>query len=280
MALCQHIESIFTGTMSEKLCLQWNDFQDNVKSAFGNLRESLDFVDVTLACEDGHQVEAHKVILAAASPFFQSVFKRNKHSHPLIYMRGLKSVDLVAMVDFLYYGEANVYQEDLDSFLVIAEELKLKGLTGGSNDQNELKSNQTELDTKSFPVKPKEKYVANQMTPRGITNQRTALFNEGRESVKRVEHNSIAIPTQMSADLEQLDGTVKSMMEVSQNMFQSGKMRMFGKICKVCGKEGRTTDIMQHIEANHLEGMSLPCNLCDKMLGTRDALRRHKKSHH
>ena len=48
--------------MSEKLCLQWNDFQDNVKSAFGNLRESTDFVDVTLACEDCQQMEAHGVI--------------------------------------------------------------------------------------------------------------------------------------------------------------------------------------------------------------------------
>ena len=153
-------------------------------------------------------------------------------------------------------------------------------MTGGSNDQDELKLNQTELDTKSFPLKSKEKYVANQMTPRGITNQSTALFNEGRQSVKRAEHTTIAIPTQMSVDLEQLDGTVKSMMEVSQNMFQSGKMQKFGKICKVCGKEGRATDIMRHIEANHLEGISVPCNLCDKILGTRQALRLHKKAHH
>ena len=55
--------------MSEKLCLQWNDFKDNVNSAFVNLREDKDFSDVTLACEDGQQVEAHKVILAASSPF-------------------------------------------------------------------------------------------------------------------------------------------------------------------------------------------------------------------
>ena len=54
--------------MSEKLCLQWNDFKTNVNQAFGNLREDLDFADVTLACEDGRQVEAHKVILAASSP--------------------------------------------------------------------------------------------------------------------------------------------------------------------------------------------------------------------
>ena len=51
--------------MLEKVCLQWNDFKENVVDAFGSLREDNNFADVTLACEDGQQVEAHKVILAA-----------------------------------------------------------------------------------------------------------------------------------------------------------------------------------------------------------------------
>ena len=83
--------------------------------------------DVTLACEDGSQIEAHKVVLASSSPFFMELLKRNKHAHPLLYMRGLRSEDLIAIVDFLYNGEANVCQENLDSFLALAEELKLKG---------------------------------------------------------------------------------------------------------------------------------------------------------
>ena len=75
--------------MSEKLCLQWNDFQDNIKSVFGNLRDDNDFADVTLACEDGQQVEAHKVILAGSSPFFQKLLRRNKHPHSFdLYERG------------------------------------------------------------------------------------------------------------------------------------------------------------------------------------------------
>ena len=41
----------------EKLCLQWNDFGENVSSAFGDLREDKEFTDVTLACEDGQQVD-------------------------------------------------------------------------------------------------------------------------------------------------------------------------------------------------------------------------------
>ena len=56
--------SVQLSKMAEKLCLQWSDFQDNVKNAFGHLQDTTDFVDVTLACEDGQHIEAHKVILA------------------------------------------------------------------------------------------------------------------------------------------------------------------------------------------------------------------------
>ena len=54
---------------SEKLYLQWNDFKQNISSSFGELREDKDLTDVTLACEDGKQVETHKVVLAASSPY-------------------------------------------------------------------------------------------------------------------------------------------------------------------------------------------------------------------
>ena len=105
--------------MAEKLCLQWNDFKENAIGSLGSLKDDRDFLDVTLAAEDGKQVEAHKVILAISCPFFLNLLKRNKHPHPLIYMRGVKSDDLLAIVNFLYFGEANVIQDDLDSFLDI-----------------------------------------------------------------------------------------------------------------------------------------------------------------
>merc|ERR1719507_2449296 len=92
------------------------------------LREDKDFFDVTLACDD-QQMQAHKVILSACSPFFRSVLKKNPHAHPLLYLKGVKYVDLVAVLNFMYHGEVNVAQEELNSFLAVAEELKVKGLT-------------------------------------------------------------------------------------------------------------------------------------------------------
>ena len=88
-------------------------------------------------CKDGKEVDAHKVVLASTSPFFLELFQRNKHPHPLVFMKGIKGEDLLAMVEFLYIGEVNVGKENLDTFL--SEELKLKGLDGSESEGENTK---------------------------------------------------------------------------------------------------------------------------------------------
>ena len=118
--------------VDERLFLQWNDFNESVTSAFGDLREDKEFTDVTLACEDGQ----HKVVLIASSPFFLKILRRNKHPHPLIYMRGVQPENLIALVEFFYRGQASVYQGNLDSFLALAKDLELKGLKGNQTEED------------------------------------------------------------------------------------------------------------------------------------------------
>ena len=113
---------------SEKFCLRWNDFETNISSAFRELRDDKDFFDVTLACDD-EQIQAHKVILSACSPFFRNILRRNPHQHPLLYLKGVKFTDLQSVLNFMYQGEVNVAQEELNSFLAVAEDLRVKGLT-------------------------------------------------------------------------------------------------------------------------------------------------------
>ena len=91
-------------TSPEKLCLNWKNFQQNISSAFRELRDDKDFFDVTLACEDDEQVSAHKVILSACSPFFRNILRRNQHQHPLLYLKGIKYSDLQSVLNFMYHG--------------------------------------------------------------------------------------------------------------------------------------------------------------------------------
>ncbi|XP_023320096.1 protein tramtrack, beta isoform isoform X41 [Eurytemora carolleeae] len=131
---------------SEKFCLRWNDFETNISVAFRELREEKDFFDVTLACDDSSQIQAHKVILSACSPFFRNVLRKNPHQHPLLYLKGVKYKEMLSVLNFMYMGEVNVAQEELNSFLAVAEDLRVKGLTqnnaeSGDKTKAESKSN-------------------------------------------------------------------------------------------------------------------------------------------
>jgi len=134
---------------SEKFCLRWNDFESNISTAFRELRDDKDFFDVTLAC-NGDQIQAHKVILSACSPFFRNILRRNPHQHPLLYLKGVKYSDLQSVLNFMYHGEVNVAQEELNSFLAVAEELSVKGLTQNQNSS----SAQNKSENFSAPSKP------------------------------------------------------------------------------------------------------------------------------
>ena len=252
--------------MSEKLSLKWNDFQENVSTVFAQLRDNSDFSDVTLACEDGQQFEAHRVILIASSPFFHNLLKLNKHTHPLIYMRGIKSEDLDAIMDFLYCGEAKVFQGNLDSFLAIAEELQVKGLMGQSYDVEEKPK---EFNPGSLPMPIKAVVKSDQRKQAGVSTDKHLM------KIENSPEEQMPITKYVTGDLQELDKRVKSMMENSPNMIREGKRQKRGKICKVCGKEGLPTNIASHIEANHLDGVALPCNNCEKTFSSRMTKRRH-----
>ena len=122
----------------EKFCLRWNDFENNISNSFRELRDDKDFFDVTLACDD-NQLKAHKVILSACSPFFRSVLKKNPHPHPLLYLKGVKYEDILLVLNFMYHGEVSVAQEDLNTFLAVAEDLKVKGLTQNNDKTSKQK---------------------------------------------------------------------------------------------------------------------------------------------
>ena len=113
--------------MVEKVFLKSQKFQEDIALSLQKFRADGDFSDVTLLCEDGEKFEAHRVILASLSPVFESIFKRNVH-HPLLYMRGVNSSLVGQVLLFLYQGNVEVQEDQLNEFLALAKEFKVKGL--------------------------------------------------------------------------------------------------------------------------------------------------------
>ena len=266
---------------TEKLCLQWNDFKENIISSFGNLRGDREFTDVTLACEDGQQIEAHKVVLASSSPFFMELLMKNKHPHPLIYMRGLKSKDLAAILDFLYFGEANVIQEGLDTFLALAGELKLKGLTGTSDDDglgNNKEIQSPVMKYENLPKRHTGKKMQQSSETLYSTPETVTLSIQPKNSTTDSGTTVAVVETHVSVNLEDLDDQIRSMITKSDVNSATGQGKMAS--CNACGKQGPLKFMPQHIEAYHITGLSHPCNTCGKISRSRDGLRRHNFKHH
>ncbi|XP_076248345.1 uncharacterized protein LOC143188145 isoform X2 [Calliopsis andreniformis] len=112
----------------EQFSLVWNSFPRNLSSGLYTLLTDEQLVDVTLAAE-GQILRAHKLILSVCSTYFRELFKGNSCKHPIVILKDVNYRDLSAMLHFMYQGEVNIKQEDIASFLKVAETLQIKGLT-------------------------------------------------------------------------------------------------------------------------------------------------------
>ena len=55
---------------AQMVSLKFVDFQQSVSTSYKDFRRDNEFSDVTLVCEEDKEIEAHKLILTACSPFF------------------------------------------------------------------------------------------------------------------------------------------------------------------------------------------------------------------
>jgi len=283
---------------SEKFCLSWNDYESNLSVAFRDLREEREFFDVTLACEDDKQIEAHKVILSSCSSFFQSILKKNKHPHPLLYLKGVKFLHLKSLLDFMYQGRVNVEQEKLDSFLATAQELRVKGLThngpqqpladekpltpdkfslGSDVSQDVFMSGDSAMNQSNMG-KEMNVTVAGPLKlckPELIVEEP----NNGEEAFSDYggANESSIIDMEGNQGLADLDSLIEEHMTKVKDHSQGKPMWT----CNDCGKFSRLkNDISKHVESFHITHPGLVCDFCEKVLKTRDTLKSHMKSKH
>ena len=241
--------------MSEKFCLKWNDFQTNVTSSFSKLRNEDEFFDVTLVSDDQQQVSAHKLVLSSCSEYFKNILKfNNKHSHPLLCLEGISSAELNCILDYIYKGEVQIYQEQLDRFLTIAQRLKLEGLLGDASTAEENYDKKT-----NFEPSGRQSFDQNiKAVP-----QSESRDHENYNHVKGESKLMMAVNNENETEVEE---------KINSNIVQNedGKLA-----CGLCGKTATTRqNIRNHIQT-HMDGLSYPCNSCEKTFRSDVARRMH-----
>ena len=246
--------------MSEKFSLKWNDFHCNVSKTFSALRTEEDFQDVTLVSADLQQVSAHKVVLSACSKYFKNILQQNRHSNPLLCLDGVTSSELQSVLDYIYQGEVQVYQENLDRFLAVAERFQLEGLMNLPDTNKQEENVYQTLEELMSP------------TPTQSSGERRGYSQVKSSTVKTETTAIVNIDEDTASNIEEIDAKIaENILKNSDGTFS----------CLLCGKSGskKKDNLKKHVET-HLEGLSFPCPYCGKIFRSRNALQIHNSRHH
>ena len=254
-----------------------SEFSRNACESWMGSDENSAFCDITLVSEDGHKVKAHKIILANSSSVFRSILMNNVNPVPLIYLRGVKFCSLSPILDFIYQGETNIKQENLQQFLDIAEDLKLEGVNPKEETHDILQNNPntcsdfSNIDSKLFNllndkeisyVEAESKLVKFKETNNSLENTPTSEFYSCSMTPTDVDDQVLAM-------IEKQKQTTK---------LKTGRLVKNYK-CNVCNFMCRNKqDCMKHVE-RHIEGLSYTCLLCNHKTKTKNTMKVHIAQH-
>ena len=232
--------------MSDKFKLKWNDFQPHVATSFKSLRNEQKFADVTLMSNDFYKISAHKVVLASCSDYFRKVLEQSNNSQPLLCLDGINKEELINVVDYIYHGEVQIHQEDLDRFLGIAKKFHLQGL----------------LQTKEYNFHVKDELLAGNIYENEEIESKHVLSSIYDDNQKNPP--PVLLSDQFNS-IEELNA------RIDENIIQTKGM----KFCNLCTYQSRhLSHIREHVEI-HFQ-LSFSCKICGKPSKTRNSLRQHQ----
>ena len=181
----------------ENYCLRWNDYEKKYAETFKVLRDDEHFTDVTLATE-GHSVKAHRVILSACSNYFHAILKTmSPWQHPVLVLQDVKSADLTSLMDFIYFGQVSVTQDSLQSFLKVADKLKIKGLCDTLAPAPPPPIPPTVMSTQPTPVNRKDHIILNQSpvaVAGGVANVSSAVASTAATAAATINNFEGLLP--------------------------------------------------------------------------------------
>ncbi|KAJ2950655.1 hypothetical protein O0L34_g8912 [Tuta absoluta] len=123
-----HMSTMGSSEGQQTFCLKWNHHKTNLVEILDALIKVETYVDCTLVVDDQVAFKAHRVVLAANSPYFQSILADVPMDHCSILFPGVKDFEMRALLEYMYTGEVNVTQAHIPRIMKVAEQLEVKGL--------------------------------------------------------------------------------------------------------------------------------------------------------
>jgi len=200
----------------EAFCLKWNDFQGSISSSLGSLRTTSDLLDVTVQCGK-ESLQCHRLVLSACSDWFKAVFRALPAvtQHPVIVLWEATARDMALLLDFMYNGEVNVKQENLNSFLALAEKLSVRGLTqgqgGGGGDEKDRDRHKEPV--RQPPPSQTSTPVVRRQEDRGETVKRQRVEHRAPEQRVVQQHHEVeevaVVKQEVTREVEQVEQVVE-----------------------------------------------------------------------
>ena len=256
--------------MNDKFSLKWNDYHSNWTQSLSELRNDQDSADVTLISDDKVKFTAHKIILSSCSKMFKFILKGNFQANPLLFLSGVSSVNLRFILDYIYYGEVNLFQEQLDNFLESAQKLEIEGLIGDNSEQ-ENQDLLGEKDKKYAFQEQNIEHINDNNTDRGL-----AKVHENAP-LKRRKYNKDGTSNNHVAKIDTVQMTAEEI-DMKKNELCTNIDGVWG--CMACTyTTAYRKDVKKHVETN-LAGLCYNCTLCNKEFRSNNSLTNHNSRLH
>ena len=261
--------------------LSWNSFQKHLTSTFLNLFSEKDFSDITLVTDDQTQFKAHKFVLSACSPVFQSLLLDAPHPHSLLYLNGVKKKELECILQFMYLGETNIDQDSIHEFFNIANSFRVKQLEQQllppiDDEQESVDAANIPPDDTSNLTQIRE-YTKLVVQTENI-NDDTKLSTNNEQKAETGVNKKMIMYTEKNDDNNILDQPQHLIHENRIKPSKNTYLKVFK--CELCSYEARRADtLLRHCQMVH-EGVRYSCNECDHTSSDKGNLRKHQKIIH
>ena len=170
-----------------------------------------------------------------------------------MFSQGMKLNNLQSVIEFMYNGEANVAQEELNSFLAVAEELKIKGLT--ENQPNKKQGNSS-----SAPLAKSDTPRLSDEHPSTRTLPPTMVLQPKRHSIPLAENDTAQ--ELVSVKSEPFETSSIHQHQAHSTNLQSTEGDYGAEEDYQDQYDGERSEMLQSVEGNR--GKMLPYNLCER----------------